>query len=103
MGDFNAEPNEPVISNFCAIYNTKNIIKEKTCFKNPENPTRINLILTNRPRNFQDSTVVETGLSNFDKMCVTAMRMYHCRQKPSGITYRKLKHFSNIEFIKDLE
>ena len=38
MGDFNAEPNEPAISDFCEICNTKNI-KEKTCFKNPENPT----------------------------------------------------------------
>ena len=24
MGDFNAEPSEPVISDFCEIYNTKN-------------------------------------------------------------------------------
>ena len=35
MGDFNSEPNEPDISDFCEIYNTKNIIKKKTCFKNP--------------------------------------------------------------------
>ena len=103
MGDFNSEPNEPAISDFCEIYNTKNIIKEKTCFKNPENPTCIDLILTNRPRSFQDSTVVETGLSDFHKMCVTVMKMYHCRQRPSVITYRKFKSFSNIEFMKDLE
>ena len=25
MGEFDAEPNEPVISDFCEIYNTKNI------------------------------------------------------------------------------
>ena len=103
MGDFNSEPNEPDISDFCEIYNTKNIIKEKTCFKNPENPTCIDLILTNRPRSFQDSTVVETGLSDFHKMCVTVMKMYHCKQRPSVITYRKFKKFSNIEFMKDLE
>ena len=30
------------------------------------------------------------------------MKMYHCRQKPSVITYRKLKNFSNIEFMKDI-
>ena len=101
-GDFNAEPNEPAISDFCEIYNTKNI-KEKTCFKNPENPACTDLILTNRPRSFQDSTVVETGLSDFHKMYVTVMKMYHCRQRPSVITYRKFKNFSNIEFIKDLE
>ena len=54
MADFNAEPNEPAISEFCEIYNTKNIIKEKTCFKNLENPICIDLILTNRLRSFQD-------------------------------------------------
>ena len=29
--------------------------------------------------------------------------MYHCKQRPSVITYRKFKNFSNIEFMKDLE
>ena len=73
------------------------------CSKNPENPTCIGLFLTNRPGSFQDSTVIETGLSNFHEMCVTVMKIYHCRQKPSVITDRKLKMFSNIEFMKDLE
>ena len=103
MGDFNSEPNEPAISDFCEIYNTKNIIKEETCFKNPENPTCIDLILTNRPRSFQDSTVVKTALSDFHKMYITVMKMYHCKQRPSVTTYRKFKNFSNIEFMKDLE
>ena len=88
MSDFNAVPNEPSISDFCEIYNTKNIIKEKTCFKNPENPTCIDLILTNRPRIFRDSTVIETRLSDFHKMSVTVMKMYHCREKPFVIAYR---------------
>ena len=93
MGDFNAEPNEPAISDFCEISNTKNIIKEKTYFKNPKNPTCIDLILTNRLRSFQDSTVAETGLSDFHNMCVTVMKTYHCRQRPSVITYRKFNFF----------
>ena len=96
MGDFNAEPNEPAISNFCEISNTKNIIKEKTYFKNPKNPTCIDLILTNRLRSFQDSTVAETGLSDFHNMCVTVMKMYHCRQRPSVITYRKFFFFLTL-------
>ena len=36
-------------------------------------------------------------------MCVTVMKMYHCKQRPSVITYRKFKNFPNIEFMKDLE
>ena len=85
MGDFNAEPNEPAISDLCEMYN-KNIIKEKTCFKNHKNPTCIDLALTNRPRSFQNSSVIKMGLSDFDKMPVTVTKMYYCKQKPSVIT-----------------
>ena len=38
MGDFNAELAGTVVSDFCEIYNLKNIIREKTFFKNPNNP-----------------------------------------------------------------
>ena len=30
IGDFNAEPADTVVSDFCEIYNLKNIIREKT-------------------------------------------------------------------------
>ena len=32
-----------------------NLIKDKTCFKNPSKPTCIDLIVTNRPKCFQDT------------------------------------------------
>ena len=41
MGDFNAEPDDVTMKNFCQIYGCKNIVKDKTCFKNPINPTCI--------------------------------------------------------------
>ena len=34
-------------------------LKEPTCFKNPENPSCINLILTNKPRSFIKTGVIE--------------------------------------------
>ena len=43
------------------------------------------------------------GLSDLHNMCVTVIKMYYCKQKPSVITYRKFKIFSNIAFRKDLE
>ena len=55
----------------------------KTCFKNPTKPTYIDLIVTNRPKCFQDTVVFETGLSDFHKMSVTVMKMYYAKQKPS--------------------
>ena len=103
MGDFNAEPADTVVSDFCEIYNLKNIIREKTCFKNPNNPSCIDLIITNRPKSFQNSMVIETGLSDFHKMCITVMKMYYSKQKPTIIHYRKFKDFSNDLFMKDLQ
>ena len=35
------------ISDFMSTYNLKNLVKQKTCFKNTENPSCIDLILTN--------------------------------------------------------
>ena len=46
MGDLNAEPTEAVVSGFCEIYNLKNLIKDKTCFKNPTKPTCIFFFLS---------------------------------------------------------
>ena len=49
LGDFNVEVEEKNLSNFMSVHNLKTLIKQKTCFKNPENPTCIDLILTNSP------------------------------------------------------
>lgn len=76
MCDFEAEPTVTVLSDFCEIYNLKNIVKDKTCFNNPNKTTCIDLIITNEPKSFQNSKVTEAGLSDFRKMCVTVMKMY---------------------------
>ena len=39
LGDFNSEPKEKYVKGFCHVHNCKNIIKENTCFKNPDNPS----------------------------------------------------------------
>ena len=70
MGDFNAEPADTVVSDFCEIYDLKNIIRGKTYFKNPNNPSFIDLIITNRPKSFQNSMFIETGLPDSQKMCI---------------------------------
>ena len=47
LGDFNSEFSEPCLNDFCDIYNLKNLGKKPTCFKNPDNPSCIDLFLTN--------------------------------------------------------
>ena len=103
LGDFNTEPTDAALSNFCEIYNFENLIKDKTCFKNPNQPSCIDLIITNRSKSFQNSMVIEKGLSDFHKICITVMKMYCSKQKPSITHYRKFKDFNNDGFINDFK
>ena len=83
-------------------YKLRNLIKEPTCFKNPENPTCINLILTNKPLNFKNTYVIDTGLSGFHKMIVTVMKMHFPKMKPQVVSYRKYKDFHNETLLDSL-
>ena len=39
FGDFKKEPEEKNMLNFLNTYHLKNIVKQKTCFKNPDRPS----------------------------------------------------------------
>ena len=82
----------------CASYNLKSLIKEPTCFKSVDNPSCIDLILTNHPKCFQNSGVYETGISDFHKLTFTVLKTYFQKANPRIIKYRDYKHFDNNEF-----
>ena len=95
MGCFIREANDDILKNFCQTCDFSNIVKDKTCFKNPINLTCIDLTITNRPKSFQESEIVENGLSDFYKISLTVMKVFYNKQKPKVIQYRKHKDFSN--------
>ena len=68
LGDFNAGVEDTSVKNFCRSYNLTSMINKPTCYKNPDRPSCIDLISTNCPRSFQNSCVIETGLSDDDDM-----------------------------------
>ena len=76
LGDFNSEIGEEDLNDFCHMYNLKNLIVEPTCFKNPNNPSSIDVILTNKSRSFPNIQVIETGISDYHKMTITVLRIY---------------------------
>ena len=45
LGDYNSEMSENAMKEFCDTYNLKNLITEPTCFKNPCNPSSIDVML----------------------------------------------------------
>ena len=97
MDDFNCEMSELVMKNFCDTYNLS-----PTCFKNPYNPSCIDLILTNMAKSFFNTHVFETGLSDHHKMCITVSRVHLPKMIPNTITYRSYKHFKLSDFRGDL-
>ena len=60
LGDFNTEPTDTALSHFCEIYNFKNLIKDKTCFKNPNKPSCIDLIIANRQKLLKQGYLIFT-------------------------------------------
>ena len=103
FGDFNADVNDKAMLDFCESYILKSLIKQPTCFKNPENPSCIGLFLTNRPRSFCNSYVIETGISGFHMMKVSVMKMDYRKLPPNIINYRDYKKFSIGNFLNSVK
>ena len=91
------------MENFCEAYNLTNLIKDPTCFKSLENPSCIDVMLTNRSACFENSMTVETGLSDCHKMTVTVMKKYFKKREPITIIYRDYKSFDGVKFRDELK
>ena len=76
--DFNAEDSETCLSNFRLEISAKNIVNSYTCYKSAENPSCIDLVITNTLLNFQNTVTLTTGLSGFHKMVIAIIK--HCFQ-----------------------
>ena len=102
IGDFNAEISNSHVDPFCAIYHLKSLIKEPTCYKNPDTPAYIDLIIIS-PTQFQVTLALETGLSDFHKMTVAAFKSQFRHQKSKMISYGAYKHFDRNNFEKEIK
>ena len=97
LGDFNSTMPERPMKNFCELYDLQNLIKDPTCYKNASNPSSIDVILTNRKNYFQNSMTVGTGLSDYHKMIITALKV-HFKKEPITIKFRSYKKFNESRF-----
>ena len=103
VGDFNAQDTEPILCNFMNQYDAKNLVKDKTCFKNIENPSCVDLFITNSYRSFQNTKVLSTGLSDFHKMVITVLKIKFKKLPPKMISYRCYRNFNEDRFRYDLK
>ena len=58
--------------------------------------------MTNKPRSFQHSCVIETGLPDFHKMTVRVMKTFFGKLQPRVVNYRDYTYFENDKFRIDL-
>ena len=102
VGDLNVSAEEANIKNFCERFSLKKLIKDPTCYKNPNNTSCVDFMFTNKARRFQRSCVIETGLTDLHKMAITVLKMQFRKLEPKVISYRNYKYFSNDTFLKPL-
>ena len=88
---------------FLYQYNLSNLVKEKTCFKSINNPSCIDLFLTNHPKSFQNTKTISSGMSDCHKMIVTVLKMKFCKAQPKIIYYRNYKKFDKNIFRTKLK
>ena len=64
--------------NFLSTYHLKNIVKQKAFLKKPR---QTKMCRFNSDKSLQDTCTVETGVSDFDKVVVTVLKLYFSKQK----------------------
>ena len=103
MFDFNSEMSEASIISFCNLYDLKCLVLEPTCHKNPEHPSGIDLFLSNCESHFLKTEVLETGLSDFHELIITATMLKFEKQPPQIVTYRNYKNYNKGLFEKGIQ
>ena len=98
LGYFNVNIDNNYMAGFSDTYDHRSLITEPTCYKNPENPTCIDLILLS----FQNSCVFEIGLFDFHKMTVKIIKASFQSLQPRIINYMDYIRFQNNVFREEL-
>ena len=90
------------MSDFTDTFSLSNLINKKTCFKNLSG-TAIDVMLTNRPKCFQKTSTVVTGLSDFHRMITSCLKTTFKKIPPRKIIFRDYKKFDTQNFLYDLD
>ena len=102
LDDFKVNIGDPWVEFFCNSYRFRSLIKDPTCFKNSENSSCIDLILTSNPYSFHNSCAIEIGLSDFHEIIIIVKKTTFQKMKPKIVLYRDYIKFSNDNFRKKL-
>ena len=102
IGDLNTLETDEVLSDFLEEHFLYNLVNFPTCYKSTDNPSSIDLIITNKRHSFQNTTSFSTGLSDFHKLVISSMKLTFPKVSATTITYRNMKKFDRNAFRNDL-
>ena len=103
VGDFNTKISEHRIVSFLYMHELCNLVKEKTCFRNMQNPRCIDLLLSNNIYAFQQTTEVCAGLSDYHKLVLTVLKTAVPISQAKEIKPKDYKQFDPSKFKKELK
>ena len=109
LGDINIDTEDERVkgrtklSEFCDIFDLESLIKGSTGDTIRYPSTSIDVIMTNKKRNFKNSCTVATGISDYHSVVLSMMRANYERLKPMKIQYCLYKNFDEDKFMKDLQ
>ena len=89
------------LSEMCDLYNLKNLINVNTCMMSTKGSS-LDVLLTNRPKLFKKTSVIETGISDHHKMVLTFLKSHFQKLPPKVISYRSLRKVNETAFIADV-
>ena len=88
--------------NFLFKYEAKNIVFQKNMLSK-DNPSCIDLFITNFPKIFQNKSTITTGMSDFNKMVITVLKTTYAYVAPillfsqfqgNSVVIKKLTHLN---------
>ena len=83
--DFKTEPADKKFEAFYESHEFYNLIKSKICFRSSSG-TCIDLILTYKKHSFKNTSVIDTGLSDFHRMIFSQMKLAFEKLPPRTIS-----------------
>ena len=101
LGDFNMQPNCPILVSFMQSLKLFNIIKSNICLKK----SRIcrDLSFANREYWFKHSSTFETGLSDHHHLIYSKLKTTFKKEEPKFYKYRDYKRLDVTAFHTDLQ
>ena len=84
-GDFNAQVGEKSFDAFLYQHELTSINRYPTCYKNSNNSSCIDHILTNSPMRFFKTENIFTGLSDFHKLVLSVFKLHFSKAKANII------------------